>query len=100
MKQEKKTKTVEQETRTFQHGFVVGFMNGARSITEAFRAALDESIETALAGDKATDVYLEHSCRNPGCLNFRPGSAGHCSPACEATESAWHAAVSTSAMVH
>jgi hypothetical protein len=99
MKEDKKTKADEQK-RTFQHGFVVGFMNGARTITEAFRGALDQAVEATLEGKKATDVYLQHSCLNPVCLNFRPGSTSYCSPECETTEQAWGSAVSSSAMVH
>ena len=36
MKEEKKMDQLdEHETRVFQHGFVVGFMNGVRTITES-----------------------------------------------------------------
>ena len=100
MKQQK-IRVDEPQARAFQHGFVVGFMNGARTITEAFRAALEGAIETTLEQNKATEVYLSHSCRNPVCLNFRPESTTYCGPECEATERAWHARpLSSSAMVH
>ena len=91
MGQEEKPPVTE-ETRAFQHGFVVGFMNGARVATEAFNAAIEEAVDASIQGNKATQVYLGHSCRSPICFNYRPGSTRYCSPDCEAMERAWGSA--------
>jgi len=82
-------KTPAGEIRAFQHGFVVGFMNGARVATEAFNAAIEKAIDASIEGNKATNVYLGQSCRSPICFNFRPASTKYCSPDCEAMDHAW-----------
>jgi hypothetical protein len=78
--------SADKQTKAFQHGFMVGFMNGAKVATEAFGVAMEEAVNASIGAHKATDVYLRHSCRSPVCFNFRPGSKNYCSPECETPE--------------
>jgi hypothetical protein len=100
MDKEKKL-AADAQTRAFQHGFMIGFMNGARVATEAFNVAVEQAINASIEGSKAADVYLGQSCRSPLCCNFRPCSTKHCSPECEATERAWgEGTIPASARIH
>lgn len=84
-----KKSDTDDRTAAFQHGFMVGFMNGVRLATEAIGSAIREGINASTQTTTVTDVYLEHSCQSPICLNFRPGSTDYCSPECERADRAW-----------
>jgi hypothetical protein len=81
----------DEQTRAFQHGFMVGFMNGARATSEAVTAAIEKGVSLTIEQNRATHAYCDHHCRSPICINFRPGSTDFCSPECEAADQTWRA---------